>query len=89
MTPPAAQLRSALRQRGFRQFAEIVEAVERDPRRGWLALDSAHIQAVAGSEPDDDLWRQLHDWLVGKGVRIVDIPGPSGVPARAGRSRRR
>lgn len=79
----AAWLIAALRQRGWPRLAEIVEAVDRDPRRGWLAVDSGDIQGVAGSEPDDDLWRHVSDWLEGRGVRFVDFPGCPGelVPA--------
>lgn len=74
MNSRTAKLCAALRRRSFGHLAEIVDAVERDPRRNWLALDSGHIHAVAALEPDDELWLDVHRWCIASGVRIVDIP---------------
>jgi hypothetical protein len=67
---PASMLAAALRDRGEDQLGEIIEAVERDPRQGWLVIPSTLLQKPAGASSDDGFCQQVHQWLRLKGVRI-------------------
>ncbi len=69
----ASVLAASLRARGSPQLAAIVEAVERDPRWGWLTIDVALFQPAAGDVSDGDLGLGVDQWLRLKGVRIVDL----------------
>jgi hypothetical protein len=67
---------SAFRREGRRprrllseQLAEIVEAVEHDPRWGWLAVHSGLLKPLTGSSPMDDGVR-VDQWLRLRGLRV-------------------